>query len=84
MQGLQEVLTIFCSCQCEKLRIGHDSRGPGKGIFVEEVEVTPAGEAHVIFPCSCWLAEDKDDGRLERDVLPGQPKPPRPSECRGA
>lgn len=66
--------------QIERLRIGHDSKGDGKGIFVEEVEVAPADGDRAIFPCYCWLTEGKGDKKIERDVLPGQPRPPRPSE----
>ena len=65
----------------DRLRIGHDSKGDGKGIFVEEVEVAPAEGERAIFPCYCWLAEGKGDKKMERDILPGQPRPPRPSEC---
>ena len=67
--------------QIERLRIGHDSKGDGKGIFVEEVEVAPADGDRAIFPCYCWLTEGKGDKKIERDVLPGQPRPPRPSKC---
>ena len=66
--------------QIEKLRIGHDSKGEGKGIFVEEVEVAPAEADRALFPCYCWLSEGKGDRNLERDILPGQPRPPRPSK----
>lgn len=69
------------SHQIERLRIGHDSKGDGKGIFVEEVEVAQAEGDRAIFPCYCWLAEGKGDKKMERDILPGQPRPPRPSEC---
>lgn len=63
----------------ERLRIGHDSKGDGKGIFVEEVEVAQAEGDRAIFPCYCWLAEGKGDKKMERDILPGQPRPPRPN-----
>ena len=48
---------------------------------MEEVEVAPADGDRAIFPCYCWLTEGKGDKKIERDVLPGQPRPPRPSEC---
>jgi len=67
--------------QIERLRIGHDSKGDGKGIFVEEVEVAPGEGDRAIFPCYCWLTEGRGDKKIERDILPGQPRPPRPSEC---
>lgn len=63
----------------DRLRIGHDSKGDGKGIFVEEVEVSPAEGDHAIFPCYCWLAEGKGDRKMERDILPGESRPPRPN-----
>ena len=71
----------LCFLQIQRLRIGHDSKGAGKGIFIEEVEVVPDKGERATFPCYRWLAEDQGDGRLERDVMPGQPRPPRPSEC---
>ncbi|XP_073234690.1 uncharacterized protein [Porites lutea] len=63
----------------DRLRIGHDSKGDGKGIFVEEVEVAPAEQDRTIFPCYCWLAEGRGDSKMEREILPGQPRPPRPN-----
>jgi len=69
--------------QIDRLRIGHDSKGDGKGIFVEEVEVAPAEQDRTIFPCYCWLAEGRGDNKMEREILPGQPRPPRPSKCNG-
>ena len=32
----------------------------------------------VIFPCRCWLAEDKDDGKLDRVLIPGESLAPPP------
>lgn len=81
---LQDLIMTQANVACfqiERLRIGHDSKGDGKGIFVEEVEVAPADGDRAIFPCYCWLTEGKGDKKIERDVLPGQPRPPRPSKC---
>ena len=56
--------------------MGHDSYAPGKGVFVDDVEVAPNGEAPVYFPASRWLAGDKDDGKIEREFFPGSRAPP--------
>ena len=71
---------IVVAFQIDRLRIGHDSKGDGKGIFVEEVDVAPAEGDRAMFPCYCWLSEGKGDRKIERDILPGQPRPPRPSK----
>lgn len=31
----------------------------------------PAHGEHFIFPCHRWLAKTEDDGKIERDLLPG-------------
>lgn len=81
---MKTVLKLFHNLlshfQIQRLRIGHDSKGARKGLFIEEVEVVPDKGERAVFPCYFWLAEDREDGRLERDVLPGKPRPPRPSE----
>ena len=59
----------------ERIRVGHDSRGSGKGIFLDEIEVAPDYESSIFFPCSCWLAEDIGDGRLQREIYPGTRTP---------
>lgn len=58
--------------QIEKIRLGQDSRGYGKGLFVENVRVAPVDSEPVTFPCACWLAEDVWDSKTERDLLPGK------------
>ena len=32
----------------------------------------PAHGQHVIFPCHRWLAKNEDDGKTERDLMPGR------------
>lgn len=54
------------------MRIGHDNNGSAPGWFLEEVAVdVPAHNEHFVFPCQQWLAKDEDDGKIERDLLPG-------------
>lgn len=59
----------------ERIRVGHDTYGSGKGIFVDDIEVAPDDEEALYFPCSCWLAEDIGDGKLEREIYPGTRTP---------
>ena len=58
--------------QIQKVHIGHDSKGRNKGVFVEEIEVTAPDAPKVIFPCRCWLAENEDDGKTARVIVPGE------------
>ncbi len=32
----------------------------------------PAHGEHCVFPCQRWLAKNEDDGKIERDLLPGR------------
>ena len=32
----------------------------------------PAHSAHFVFPCHRWLAKNEDDGKIERDLVPGR------------
>ena len=57
----------------QKLRIGHDNNGSAPGWFLEEVAVdVPAHSQHFVFPCHRWLAKNEDDGKIERDLVPGK------------
>lgn len=38
----------------------------------------PAREDRVKFPCRCWLAQDVDDGKIEREMFAVSQLP---SEC---
>ena len=63
--------STLSSLQIEKIRLGQDSRGYGKGLFVDSVTVLPVDGDPVSFPCACWLAEDVWDSKTERELLPG-------------
>ena len=58
--------------QIEKIRLGQDSKGYGKGLFIDSVKIVAASGDTVVFPCACWLAEDVWDSQTERELLPGQ------------
>ncbi|XP_032223635.2 lipoxygenase homology domain-containing protein 1 isoform X2 [Nematostella vectensis] len=58
--------------QIKGATVGHDSVGPNKGVFVEEIDVSAPAERPTQFPCRCWLAEDEDDGQTVRKLRPGE------------
>ncbi|XP_053384453.1 lipoxygenase homology domain-containing protein 1-like isoform X6 [Mercenaria mercenaria] len=53
-----------------KIRIGHDGKGIGAGWFLDKVVVKQVGEKKYDqeFVCQRWLAEDQDDGLIEREI----------------
>lgn len=62
--------------QVDRIKLSHDHTGYGSGFFVEEVEVeVPARQDRVKFPCRCWLAQDVDDGKIEREMFAVTPLP---------
>lgn len=58
----------------QKINIGHDNMEAGvenADWFLERVEVTcPHDNASWRFSCNDWLAMDKGDGRIDRDLYP--------------
>ena len=55
------------------LRIGHDDSGGGSAWFLDDVTIDiPSRGEHVVFPCHRWLATDEDDGKIERELFPGE------------
>ena len=80
LEGANEILlhhSIFLSnFQVDRIKLSHDHTGYGSGFFVEEVEVeVPARQDRVKFPCRCWLAQDVDDGKIEREMFAVTPLP---------
>ena len=72
------VLCIFP--QIEMLRISHDNKGTNAGWFLDDVTVDiPSRGDKVVFPCHRWLADDEDDGKIERELYPGQRTHTNPS-----
>ena len=58
--------------QVQRVCLGNDTRGRGRGVFVEEIEIAAPNEEPVMFPCRCWLAEDEGDGKTARVLQPGE------------
>ncbi|KAL4225451.1 Lipoxygenase y domain-containing protein 1 [Mactra antiquata] len=56
--------------QLTKIRIGHDGKGVGAGWFLDKVVIKQVGEEkyNQEFVCQRWLAEDMDDGLIEREI----------------
>ena len=64
------------------LRISHDNKGSAAGWFLDDVTVDiPSRGDHVVFPCHRWLADDEDDGKIERELYPGQQIHTSASKC---
>lgn len=54
-----------------KICLWHDSRGPSPAWYVSRVVVgeLPAGPGRSwLFPAECWLAADRQDGRVAREL----------------
>ncbi|XP_077976546.1 lipoxygenase homology domain-containing protein 1-like isoform X1 [Styela clava] len=56
----------------KKIKIGHDNSGLlGAAWYLEYVDIdAPSMGLKWHFPCGRWLAKDKDDGLLERELYP--------------
>lgn len=73
------IILFDCFCiftgELMKVRIWHDNKFFGANWFLESVEITDesAGESFM-FPCNRWLAKDKDDGSLVRELTCSNPK----------
>ncbi|XP_061166198.1 lipoxygenase homology domain-containing protein 1-like [Saccostrea echinata] len=54
-----------------QVQIGHDNKGHGAGVYIEDVKVTEKSSPDVqyVFPCRSWLDEREGDKRTWR-VLP--------------
>lgn len=55
----------------ERIRVGYDSYGSGRGIFLDDIEVIFDEEDFLFFLCFCWLVEDIGDGKMEREIYLG-------------
>ncbi|EDO49842.1 predicted protein, partial [Nematostella vectensis] len=66
--------SAICYFQIKTVELGQE--GPGRGVFVEEVEVRAKGKDPVIFPCQCWLDESEGDGQTTRVLTPNEPAAP--------
>ena len=58
-----------------KIRIWHDNKFLGASWFLESVEIIDESTNETfLFPCKRWLAKDKDDGSLVRELTCANPK----------
>jgi len=52
-----------------RLSIWHDNSGEYAGWFLEKVVVDDfVTSREYVFPCDRWLAKDKDDGHISREL----------------
>ncbi|CAF0916712.1 unnamed protein product [Rotaria sordida] len=58
----------------EKIRIGHDNHGFDTAWHLDRVEIRRLIKGQktkrYVFRCNCWLAKDKDDGSIVRELIP--------------
>lgn len=74
-------LVIFFSL----CRIGHDNKGGFAGWFLDKVMIdVPSLGQRSVFPCGRWLDKNKDDGQLERELLPGTDTEETYTPCKDA
>ena len=58
-----------------KVRIWHDNKFLGANWYLESVEIVDEStDEKFLFPCNRWLAKDKDDGSLVRELTCANPK----------
>lgn len=60
-----------------KIRLGHDNKGSDPSWHVDRVEIRRLkdgrkGSKIYVFPCDKWLARNKGDGDIERDLVPSK------------
>ena len=66
-------------------RIGHDNKGGFAGWFLDKVMIdVPSLGQRSVFPCGRWLDKNKDDGQLERELLPGTDTEETYTPCKDA
>ncbi len=55
------------------MRVGHEAKGPGAGLFLDRVCVRELGGKsdylESVFPCACWLDTALADCPLERELM---------------
>ncbi|XP_046574357.1 fatty acid synthase-like isoform X2 [Haliotis rubra] len=66
----------------QRIVIGHDDKGAAASWFLGHVTVHSSSlDFTWTFPCERWLAEDEDDGRIMRELLPKQKCPLSQEPC---
>ncbi|PIK54821.1 putative lipoxygenase-likey domain-containing protein 1-like [Apostichopus japonicus] len=55
----------------KKVKVRHDNSGLGANWFLDRIEIEDhKKEKRLYFPCQRWLATDKEDGQISRDLVP--------------
>ncbi|XP_029915187.1 lipoxygenase homology domain-containing protein 1 [Myripristis murdjan] len=55
--------------ELSKVRVWHDNKGPGAGWHLEYIDVKDETMGETFrFPCDRWLAKNKDDGQIMREL----------------
>lgn len=53
--------------QLKKIRIRHNNTGRGSGWFLVSIRLDNlSAKQHWLFRCGRWLAQDEDDGKIDR------------------
>ena len=57
--------------ELKKIEIEHDDSGIGSNWHLDRVEIKELGSGKSWqFPCGQWLAKDKGDGQIFRELFP--------------
>ncbi|XP_074659812.1 lipoxygenase homology domain-containing protein 1-like [Tubulanus polymorphus] len=73
-KGQKDEFTVSCPHigKLDRIRIGHDNKGPAPGWFLDKIIVDDMEMSKVYeFPCNRWFSRTEDDGRIQRDLIPG-------------
>ncbi|XP_071500737.1 lipoxygenase homology domain-containing protein 1-like [Diadema antillarum] len=55
----------------KKVKIRHDNANVGSDWFLDRVEIEdPKNNVRYYFPCQRWLATNRDDGQIARELIP--------------
>ncbi|XP_030849367.1 lipoxygenase homology domain-containing protein 1 [Strongylocentrotus purpuratus] len=72
-RGQEDVFSIEAADlgALKKMKIRHDNANVGSDWFLDRVEVEdPKKNARYYFPCQRWLATNRDDGQIARELIP--------------
>ena len=70
----QTLASVFCRAAAEVIilfltwRIRHNNGGIGPGWHLEKITIKSNDNRTWLCMCNRWLAKDKDDGAIERDL----------------
>jgi hypothetical protein len=56
----------------QKIKIGHDNSGFSSGWHLEKVQLVSPNRDLYVFECNRWLADNEDDGKIERILTANQ------------